>query len=266
MLRNCGRLALLALFVGSAGCPGSLENPERFTGGGADGGSSAKCADIDIPALIQQRCDNAGCHGTMMSAAGLDLISPNPGERLVGVAATSDTCSGRPLVDPETPANSVIIDFVSAEPTCGTRMPLGGEPLSADEVECMTEWAAALSGGEGDPAGGMDGGMTGMVDCSDTDVPQLLAESCGGNCHAGANPSAGLSLVEVDFAATLKDQPSNNCDQRPFVDSMDPDNSVLVHRLQPGLKPDWNCGGIMPPSGPLSEKQITCIAQWAAAL
>ncbi len=62
---------------------------------------------------------------------------------------------------------SFIIEKINPSPGCGSQMPPSPEPpLTADEVECITDWVLELAGaggggdaGTGDGGDGGDGGM-----------------------------------------------------------------------------------------------------------
>src|SRR5215208_5897142 len=68
-------VATLAAFA-FVGCPGELENPERF-------GPATCPAPIDVPTeIFVPSCTDVLCHGSVEPAAGLDLLSDNVLERL----------------------------------------------------------------------------------------------------------------------------------------------------------------------------------------
>src|SRR5215471_15697582 len=78
--------------LGLTGCPGSLDVPAAFE---VDAGvststsstsSSTSCGDVPT-GVLAPRCGISGCHGSPMSQAKLDLVSPNVYMRLVGKAA-----------------------------------------------------------------------------------------------------------------------------------------------------------------------------------
>ena len=122
-------LALVAL-VALAGCPGSLEDPQRFAdqfGGGCP----------DVPALFQSSCASAGCHSTSDLAGSLDLASPMVFGRLSGKMA-----AGGPglLIDPDQPEASVLYSKLTAAPPFGSRMPLAAEALDDATVACVLAW------------------------------------------------------------------------------------------------------------------------------
>jgi hypothetical protein len=121
-------LSILAMSM-LAACPGTLDEMEF-----GEGGSTA-CP--DIPAFFTMRCALSGCHTSMTPAGLLDLQSPNPGSRIIGVMSQ---CGG-PLGDPANPDNSVILKKLKGN-QCGTRMPLGLNPLSNGEIDCIKTWIA----------------------------------------------------------------------------------------------------------------------------
>ena len=133
------------------GCPGELENPERF----GDGGTLA-CFDV-VTELFPQRCDGTGCHRPGEDQ--VDLLSGGVEARLTN--APSEQCAGKILADPADPEGSVLyVKLASAMPCGGVQMPLGGEKLTSDELACVASWIGELSGGPGPGSGGM-GGMAG---------------------------------------------------------------------------------------------------------
>lgn len=153
----------VSLGIASAltGCPGHLEDKDRFdavgstgagttdgastgsgAGGGADASSSASggTACPDIPMLFVMKCGTAGCHGADSPQQGLDLASPDVASRVVG--KMSKEC-GEPLADPANPDGSVLYKKLKPSPTCGgSQMPLG-VPLSSAETDCVKDWIAA---------------------------------------------------------------------------------------------------------------------------
>jgi len=85
------------------------------------------------------------------------------------------------------------------------------------------------------------------------------------NCHAGAIPSGGLSL---DNAQISEDELVNmvaNCsiNNELLVDPGNPDVSILYLKLLPNP----NCGGVMPPGGPLvSTADLNTIFDWIVSI
>jgi hypothetical protein len=96
----------------------------------------------DMPKFFEERCGGGICHSNGEStAAGLDLTSPGVEQRVSGAAGTA--CAGV-LADPSDPEGSLLYTKVGDAPTCGTRMPLTGEPLTEDELSCMRDWISGL--------------------------------------------------------------------------------------------------------------------------
>jgi hypothetical protein len=62
---------------------------------------------------------------------------------LVGKTSLGAKCPDKPLVVPNDPAGSLFFQKLTAAPPCGSRMPLGGVPLSSDQIEMVRSWIAA---------------------------------------------------------------------------------------------------------------------------
>jgi hypothetical protein len=132
------RLALLALLSFSAavvtGCPGSLQDPERFLDGAA-----GSCPDVQAT-IISGTCAASGCHSAADKQQGLDLQSPGVASRLVNVPATEGTGL---LIDPNAPQGSILYKKITATPPFGARMPFGQTPLDAATIACVLDWITA---------------------------------------------------------------------------------------------------------------------------
>ncbi|APR79270.1 Hypothetical protein A7982_04617 [Minicystis rosea] len=120
--------ALSFFAVALAGCPGSLENPERFAE------QFGTCP--DVPTLLNTACGTANCHGASNPSSGLDLASSDIAGRLAGKEATN----GGLLLDFDAPEKSVLYTKVTDLPPFGSRMPLGGTPFDDTEVSCILSW------------------------------------------------------------------------------------------------------------------------------
>lgn len=148
---RCALITAL-LSVALLGCPGNLDDPDRFkTGkdGGTDGGAVAGfvCPSANVKArdeLIIKRCANAGCHDGTSMAGGLDLKSPDVLSRMKDIPSAS--CTNKVLITPD--GGGYFFEKLRPMPTCGTRMPLTGNSLTATEEQCLGEWANhVLAGG-----------------------------------------------------------------------------------------------------------------------
>ena len=99
--------------------------------------------DVEID-IFSERCGNAACHGNSgVPAAGLDLVTDPVGARLVDQDGTM--CTGK-LVDSSSPSASLLISKLSDTPLCGTRMPLGLDPLTVEEQQCVEAWILDQTG------------------------------------------------------------------------------------------------------------------------
>jgi hypothetical protein len=98
--------------------------------------------ECNIPAMFEEKCGGGICHSNGEStAAGLDLTSPGVEQRVS--SAPGSGCVGV-LADPADPEGSLLYTKVLDAPTCGSRMPLNGEPLTEDELSCMRDWISGL--------------------------------------------------------------------------------------------------------------------------
>jgi hypothetical protein len=147
------RIAIPFVALACAGCPGKLENPERFLDAGDDGtvvpvddGGGGEAGDggcPDVPNdIFAKVCGTAGCHGAMNPSNGLDLASPNVGSRLLCARATGG--SGY-LIDPTDPKASVLYEKLTATPPFDSRMPLGGQ-LDDATIACVLAYISTQTG------------------------------------------------------------------------------------------------------------------------
>ena len=136
-----------AAFVSSAwlafvGCAGALDHPERFAdlGQGPDAGPVNPPPDGGCEPLVTifpLSCSTSSCHSAQSQQGSLDLESPGLPKRLVGT-----TAHGGPglLIDPQNPAQSVLLLKLTSDPPFQFQMPLGAPELSPDEVTCLKAW------------------------------------------------------------------------------------------------------------------------------
>jgi hypothetical protein len=135
-------LAALSLLL--AGCPGRLQDPERFGG---------ECRQsIDVPSeVLAARCGDSACHDAVEPESSLDLVSPGVELRLRSVPAS--ICAGRLRVDPQFPEDSFLLEKLGRDdPECGDRMPLLATPLSAPTLACVREWVENLAQHDAGPS------------------------------------------------------------------------------------------------------------------
>ena len=153
-LNTSSRLAVwLVLLVGLASCgtgksidgvdddddSGTGDSPRICIMGSADGETTVSYAGDIVPIIAAHGCLTTGCHGggLISSAYNLEtyegIFGPGFGAR------TLDTCN----VVPGDPEASFLIEKLSSDsPRTGVRMPMNGDPLSAEEIELFRTWIA----------------------------------------------------------------------------------------------------------------------------
>lgn len=142
-------LLCAALSVVLWGCPGNLEDPDRFLTGSTDSGTlqGFECPSAQLKvkeALIVRKCGNSGCHDQATSAGGLDLKTENLPVRMIDIPST---CPDKPLLSAD--GGGFFFEKLQPSPSCGgARMPLAAPPLTETEETCLREWANhVLDGG-----------------------------------------------------------------------------------------------------------------------
>ncbi len=141
LLRGFCSLVAAGFLGALSGCPGTLDDKERFLvdAGPVDGPDAGGCGDVPARIFVPS-CGDNGCHGANAPQQGLDLVSAGLNGRVVGVQAK--TCSGI-LADPQNAAGSLLYTKLLTRPACGSQMPLAREPLSDADVACVLAWIAA---------------------------------------------------------------------------------------------------------------------------
>jgi hypothetical protein len=123
---------------GAGGAPGGAGGTDPV---GTAGSSGAGC---DGHAILQAKCNGGSCHGSGSSvsgfaeseAAALSFIDKDP--------SAMGQCSGNdPIIIPDNPGNSLIIQKLDGSMPCGSPMPFG-PPLSGDEIQCIEDWIGTL--------------------------------------------------------------------------------------------------------------------------
>lgn len=134
----------------NAGAGGSGAPTGGSSGGGSSGGGSAGSSaagsggnsDVcDAPATVLiPKCGQSGCHG---AGAGVGNFGESEAAALAAVGDPSG-CDDLPYFDPADPENSAVVVKLADMPECGgAPMPLIGDPLTPDEIDCIVEWAGA---------------------------------------------------------------------------------------------------------------------------
>ena len=136
------------------GCPGHLgpEFPANLEGSGGNastGGDSGNGGDTgtggagmmpcDAPTMVfQGSCAAiAGCHTATDTLA---LVGADIEKALIGKKSIqTGVCDGMNLVNPTPPADGVFFKVLTGT-SCGARMPFGGDPLTQEQMSCITAW------------------------------------------------------------------------------------------------------------------------------
>jgi len=130
-------LPCLGALVVLGGCPGSLDNPERFeeTGGAAP----VDCSDVPN-GLFKARCVDGPCHNADSNAGSLNLEADGLEARIVDV---DGLCMGT-LVNTADPASSLVYTKCLDTSSCGSQMPQTGAKLTVEELQCVLDYVSSL--------------------------------------------------------------------------------------------------------------------------
>jgi len=97
-------------------------------------------------AIFEVTCVSPGCHNAIDQSGGLVLQGSVAYANLVGVTPVNLAArqAGMLRVDPGNPANSFLLTKLTLpaafDPQLGSRMPFGKSPLSADEIQLISDW------------------------------------------------------------------------------------------------------------------------------
>ncbi len=132
-----GLVLFIGLFiVGLAGCDLGTE-PEE---GNGDENGEVSFAE-DVQPIFTENCASAGCHGTSNTQRNLVLVSGQASENIVNVP--SEWMPEMDRIEPGKPDSSFLLLKVKPNPPQGSRMPLGGSPLTDGQIEMIESWIEA---------------------------------------------------------------------------------------------------------------------------
>ena len=170
-------LLVLPVAVGGWGC-----------GGGSSDGDNLSC---DVPALFTQKCGGSICHGE--GAGHIDLVSSGIDDRVANAAGID--CPDGVLADPSDPEGSLLFQKVASTHDCGSPMPLGGIPLTEDEITCVRDWISGLLPPQG---GRPDAGP----ECPECECfPLGVTETC----YSGRDGTAGVGVCQTGTRTCVAD-------------------------------------------------------------
>ena len=89
-----------------------------------------------VQPIFTNRCVGAGCHPG--GGAPFPLLTGVSYNNLVGVNATTGPCAGEKRVQPSNADASALIKRLDG--TCGSQMPLGGNPLPSADRQLIRDW------------------------------------------------------------------------------------------------------------------------------
>lgn len=90
-----------------------------------------------VQPILDARCATPGCHGSLAPQAGLDLTAGKSYDNLMLAAMQNPDV---PRVTPGNPTNSYLITKLTGNGLQGVQMPMGSQPLSAEEIATIKTW------------------------------------------------------------------------------------------------------------------------------
>jgi mono/diheme cytochrome c family protein len=210
--------------------------------------ATAVTFDHDIRPFFEQACSK--CHGDGMAMAGLKLTSES--------AVLQGGKSG-PAIVPGKSGDSLLLKRILGL-TDAPRMPMGGNPLSSDQVALIRQWIDQTdftAARRATPKSAAAPTSTALNSERQSplfadQVRPILASRCYG-CHGPDNQQAGLRLDSLP--SVLKGSESGK-----VVIPGHSDESRLIRRLLAKERPQMPYGG-----PPLTQAQIDTIRKWIDA-
>jgi len=93
----------------------------------------------DIQPIFTAKCASAGCHNVISASANLVLVEGEAYTNLVDVDSKQESSLKR--VKASDSENSYLVIKIEGTQTNGTqRMPIGGSPLSENEIQLIISW------------------------------------------------------------------------------------------------------------------------------
>ena len=198
----------------------------------------------DIRPIFETHC--LSCHGAESAQSGLGM------ETVEALLAGGD--KEGPSVVPGKSAESSLLLYLRGERQ--PLMPMGGDPLPAEQIDLIARWVDQLPPGpaDSDPTATAMAGAAASAHQFETAIKPLLKQHCF-TCHSIQNHQSGLVLETV--ASLLKGGSLGGPGVIPGKSS----SSSLIQRLRGEKAPQ------MPLNGePLSEEQVGLIARWVDEL
>ncbi|HNP35494.1 MAG TPA: hypothetical protein PKK10_06550 [Woeseiaceae bacterium] len=141
-----------------------------------------------------------------------------------------------------------------------TALSVGGL-LAACDVQTYDDAVAEFNGGSAPPPPPPPPPGTFGPNFSEIQASVFTPDCATSNCHAGANPPAGLNLEAANSYAMLVGMASSQDSGTQRVMAGNANMSYLVQKLEGTA----SSGGQMPPTGALPQSEIDVIRQWITA-
>lgn len=131
---------------GSGGSAGTASPPEvvdSAVGGSGGGTATPPSSSCDGFAVLAANCGSSGCHGDGSNLENF-AASEKAARAFIDKPGTL-ACTGQGnVIDPDDPDGSLMILKLSADPPCGSSMPLGGVTLPKSDIDCIRSWMGDL--------------------------------------------------------------------------------------------------------------------------
>jgi hypothetical protein len=122
-----------------AGCGSGRTISAGAASSGPGSTTSGLSLQKDLQPILTASCAVPGCHAGDSPQEGMDLSSGSAYSNLVN--ADSVEVAGEKRVKPNDPDHSFLFEKVSQDPpSSGSRMPLGGRPLTPDQIQLIHDW------------------------------------------------------------------------------------------------------------------------------
>ncbi len=176
--------------------------------------------------ILDQSCTSGPCHNPQVVAGGLILTEGFSFENLVGAIPENATAQSEGLlrVTPfDLSASFLLRKIEGPRPGEGSRMPLGGRPLSATEIQFIRDWISEGAPGPETPSPGID------PSSSPTPTPTPLPDTPTATPTVAASATSTIALVMSPTpTATSESEATTPIAQSPTPTVAEPTNTPAV--------------------------------------
>ncbi|MGD2134623.1 MAG: hypothetical protein PVF27_00610 [Gemmatimonadales bacterium] len=129
--------------ISALACAGDGTGPDN---GGS--GNGAPTLSGDVQPILTANCALSGCHAGSSPAQGMNLAEGQTHQNTVDVP--SSEAAGVDRIEPGQPDESYLVHKIQGTQTSvggsGSRMPLGGNPLTQEQIDLIRAWIADGAG------------------------------------------------------------------------------------------------------------------------